>query len=87
MSTPKAPKKDCPRHLFTLKPKSHTCHYQDSITLCLCDRDQQKKGLKGDKNKTTKTVAMGACYEGPIFNRDRNYLTSAFVPASEKVWV
>jgi hypothetical protein len=75
MSTSKGQgKKECTRHIFSLKPKSNSCYYQTTITLAICDKDKNKAKLEKSK--------VGSCYEGPTFNKDRNYLTSSFIVSS-----
>ena len=75
---PKAGKKDkvCVEHEFSLRPKNSLCYYHNPLNIELCRRAPAGRGKKD-----------GDCYEGPVFNRDRNCQTPTFVLASDRVCI
>lgn len=73
----KQEKKVCNRHIFTLKPIASGCYYQSTINVKMCT-GQNESGRGAAKEGEN-------CFEGPIFNQDRNFAMPSFVLSSEKV--
>ena len=65
----------CSNHAFTLSPTKPSCYYQRETRVNLCRREQFQKEKKTESN----------CYEGPLFNKDKNCDTPSFILASDKV--
>lgn len=73
---PKASKKEnktCTDHIFSLKPKANLCHYHQTLNIDFC----RKSTLSGRAKKTEPI-----CFEGPVFNKDKNFQTPTFINAS-----
>ena len=75
---PKTAKKDkvaCTDHVFSFRPKTSFCYYHQTLNIDICKRAMCGRGKKPEND----------CYEGPVFNKDRNSQTPTFILASEKV--
>ena len=77
---PKAGKKEkitCVDHVFSLRDKNSLCYYHNPLSIDICKRATMGRGKK----------EVGDCYEGPVFNKDKNCQTPTFVLASDRVLV
>ena len=74
--TNKKEKKNCTEHSLMLKPKNNFCHYAQTLNIDFC-----KKAISSGRGKKIET----SCFEGPVFNKDRNSQTPTFIIASERV--
>lgn len=74
--TTKKDNKICTDHILTFKPKEPHLYYPQTLNIDFCRRTTLSgKGKKSEVN----------CFEGPVFNKDRNFQTPTFINASEKV--
>ena len=74
----KQEKRVCESHNFWLKPKeNHVCYYQQAINAKICSSSYCQGSSSGKNGRS--------CYEGPIFNRDKNFSTPSFIVNSERV--
>lgn len=67
----KGESKTCGRHTFMLKPEGPKCYFKEAVQVEFCLNQEKMRSRRGKLGQE--------CYEGPVFNRDKNCAMPSFV--------